>query len=305
MANSFGYEYVDKYIRKSYSKGCVGYLVFIHRKDLKISKRFETLEKAQLYRDVSLELCERKRIQEVKGQMNIEEYPLNLITALGLNAEAVFPNFENNLNLVLDKLTEQEKIVLKLVYKENKTYTEIGKKLDVTRSRVGQIHQKLVDKLKNYQRVLILGELATPKALMQKEFDEYMKYEREKWVYILAKRFVSEYESTHDTKDLEITCKAIESLGLANRIITHLKEQNVNVVEDIVNLKEKGLRKLENIGQKSIDTILEECEKIGVGVERSKRKKKKGENQEEVGFELNVEEDIDFNWEDEENGNKM
>lgn len=58
--------------------------------------------------------------------------------------------FENldELAASINKLNENEQMVISLFYKEELTFTEIGKVLDLTTSRISQIHKQAIFKLK-------------------------------------------------------------------------------------------------------------------------------------------------------------
>jgi RNA polymerase sigma factor for flagellar operon FliA len=53
---------------------------------------------------------------------------------------------------VISDLTEQEKLVLALYYYEEMTLKEIGQTLDISESRVSQIHTKAIGRLRNRMR---------------------------------------------------------------------------------------------------------------------------------------------------------
>lgn len=50
----------------------------------------------------------------------------------------------------IDKLVEKEKLVISLYYYEGLTYKEIGKIMELSESRISQIHSKAVIKMKNF-----------------------------------------------------------------------------------------------------------------------------------------------------------
>ena len=56
---------------------------------------------------------------------------------------------KNELQLALQKLPERERMVMVLYYHENMTLKEIGKNIDVSESRVCQIHAQAIMKLRN------------------------------------------------------------------------------------------------------------------------------------------------------------
>jgi RNA polymerase sigma factor for flagellar operon FliA len=68
-------------------------------------------------------------------------------------AENALLNIENSelkkvLLQIIDHLPEQEKLVISLYYYEELTLREIGQVMDITESRVSQIHTKAISNLK-------------------------------------------------------------------------------------------------------------------------------------------------------------
>lgn len=57
----------------------------------------------------------------------------------------------------IDRLNEKEKLVISLFYHEELTLTEIGQVLELTTSRISQIHAKAIYKLKSSLHELITG----------------------------------------------------------------------------------------------------------------------------------------------------
>jgi len=55
----------------------------------------------------------------------------------------------NDLKLVISELNEKEQLVLSLFYKEELTFTEIGQMLNLSTSRISQIHSRALFKLKH------------------------------------------------------------------------------------------------------------------------------------------------------------
>ena len=56
---------------------------------------------------------------------------------------------KNELQTALQKLPERERMVMVLYYHENMTLKEIGESLDVSESRICQIHAQAIMKLRN------------------------------------------------------------------------------------------------------------------------------------------------------------
>jgi RNA polymerase sigma factor for flagellar operon FliA len=59
----------------------------------------------------------------------------------------------------IDDLPYQEKVVISLYYYEELTMKEIGKVLDITESRVSQIHTKSILHLRNKLKLLLQDDL--------------------------------------------------------------------------------------------------------------------------------------------------
>jgi RNA polymerase sigma factor for flagellar operon FliA len=56
---------------------------------------------------------------------------------------------------LINRLPEQEKLVIALYYYEELTLKEIGKVLDISESRVSQIHTKIIMSMKQHIKRLI------------------------------------------------------------------------------------------------------------------------------------------------------
>lgn len=105
----------------------------------KSSKEVEKiLEETNIYNVVSLEeeITENYRLQIRDKEDNDPE-------SLLLKNDLI-----DKLKLQIDSLSEKEKIVISLYYYKELTYKEIGKILDVSESRISQIHSKAIVKLR-------------------------------------------------------------------------------------------------------------------------------------------------------------
>ncbi|CAH2213996.1 sigma-70 family RNA polymerase sigma factor [Tepidibacter aestuarii] len=98
------------------------------------------LEETNIYNLVSLEeeLSENLKIQikDISTDINPEESLLKKDTI-------------KNLKLALDTLNEREQLIVNLYYYEELTYKEIGKVLNISESRISQIHSKAILKIKS------------------------------------------------------------------------------------------------------------------------------------------------------------
>ena len=58
-------------------------------------------------------------------------------------------NVKSQLEAALKRLPERERMIMVLYYHENMTFKEIGEAVDISESRVCQIHAQAIMKLKN------------------------------------------------------------------------------------------------------------------------------------------------------------
>ncbi|MEJ8554430.1 sigma-70 family RNA polymerase sigma factor [Tepidibacter sp. Z1-5] len=107
------------------------------KKDEEILK---ILEETNIYNLVSLEeeLSENLKIQikDISTDINPEESLLK-------------KDIIKNLKVALDTLNEREQLIINLYYYEELTYKEIGKVLNISESRISQIHSKSILKIKS------------------------------------------------------------------------------------------------------------------------------------------------------------
>ncbi|MCT4507972.1 MAG: FliA/WhiG family RNA polymerase sigma factor [Tepidibacter sp.] len=98
------------------------------------------LEETNIYNLVSLEeeLNENLKIQikDISTEISPEESLLKKDTI-------------KNLKLALDTLNDREQLIVNLYYYEELTYKEIGKVLNISESRISQIHSKSILKMKS------------------------------------------------------------------------------------------------------------------------------------------------------------
>lgn len=275
--NKFGYEYVDKYIKKNVNKNTISYNVFIWRHDLKVNERFETLEKAKAFRDEALRLCELKRIESIRASLEITDYPYNLINALEFDVASVIEHFEERLKKVIEKhIAPREEIVLNNTYIHHKTLEEIGKEYGITRERVRQILIKSLRKIKVHKKYFEIGELAYPEIYEKEQRDKYIEEIKSKWTYESAKEYIAEYEGTDEYKKQFLLDTPIEDLDFSVRTYNCLKRvyrrdyatglriyDNINTLGDLIECEDVYLMKIRNLGKKSLKEIVDKVHSYG------------------------------------------
>lgn len=269
--NAWGSQYVDKYIRKHQKDNTISYRVFINRHDLKVNEAFETLTKAIDFRDKVLNLCELKRLQKVEKDLDIGEFPYNLIKSLEFEVNEVFDKFEERLNALIKRgvLTEREWFVIEKMYKERCILEEIGKMLDVTRERVRQIQMKAIRKLRYREKYFLIGDYENLEELAKKEYEKFIEEQKVIWTYESASQFIKEHEMEVKNNPTYVMNLTIDELDLSVRSYNCLKRAGIITVEDIVNKEIIGLMKIRNMGRKSLKEIIEVLKKINVTIPNS------------------------------------
>lgn len=245
-------KYIDKYIWEDNSKNCLGYKVFIYRHDLQIQERFETLEKAQTYRDECLKSLELKRIDKLKIDLGIKEYPYNLIKKLDFDPEC-YETFEQRLQDLRNEnfLNEREFYIVIESFKNGLKLEKIGKLLGITRERVRQILEKTLRKIKYREKYFIYGEYANLQLKARQEYEEYKKTLMDKWTYESALEFIENYRNTN-----QHTETTIDELDFSVRTYNCLKRGGINTITELTSQSEEDLMKLKNFGRKSFKEII-------------------------------------------------
>ncbi len=86
------------------------------------------------------DMIEDERAADVLNDMEVEEARDNLLECI-------------------NRLSDQEKLVIALYYYEEMTLKEIGEALQISESRVSQIHTKAVERLKSRMKKVVLGDV--------------------------------------------------------------------------------------------------------------------------------------------------
>lgn len=259
-------EYIEKYITKFTHKDTETYRVWINKNDLQVSEYFETLEKAKAFRDEALRLCEIKRLEIVKIDLGIKEYPYNLIEALKFDVESVIRHFEERLESACENLTEREKFVIEQLYKEQKTLEETGKEINVSRERIRQISAKALRKLKYREKYFELGEDANPEVALQRKINEYIEENKASLDYETAKAFIEEYEPKYKNSDYFKKKIPIEELNFSVRTYNCLKRRCINTLDEIIELTMNDLMKIRNLGRISLKEIIDKAREYGFDI---------------------------------------
>lgn len=178
-----------------------------------------------------------------------EEYPKNLLATLQATAfrsieltiEDVSDDILAGLEFAISSLSEREQTILKMRYREHKTYKEIGDALGVTCECIRAHDNKILLRLREPKR---LG---------------YIKYGKLEYEALVAKRESEEKARTPGCYDM-----IIETLDLSVRSFNCLKKRGCDTVGDVAKLSEEEIIKTKNLGKRSMIEIAKTLHSIGV-----------------------------------------
>lgn len=210
------------------------------------------------------------------------DYPDNLLADIfaDINTVNTFVkpyDFEPSLNYVLSQLTPREQEVLKMRYQEHKTLETIAKEKDVTRERIRQINAKALRRLRHpvrYQYITCgisgtIDNMVNQRlALLTNKFEEiyHKSYERG-YADGLAKAEANASIITDPDKSLkDIT---LEEMDLSVRSYNCLQRARITTLADIARMTEDDLCRIRNMGQKSIEEVIDKCAVYGVKIPRT------------------------------------
>ena len=254
--NSWGRQYVDKHIYKTDKNNCVGYTVFMHRKECPVNVRFGSLEEAQEFRDKTLRLFQLKELQKIKTTLEVLDYPDNLLRALCVDYN---PNIEERLNTLLIDMPPRESIIIRMAYQDQLTFEQIAKEFNISRARVQQIVSKGIHRLKSRSKYLELGDLAYPEIKVKEDYKEYIQSMQNNWTYESA----IEYINTHKPENYIPSFPDIDDLMFNRRTYNCLTRAHIYTVEELLQKSEEDLMKIRNLGKKSLKEVKLKLEKLG------------------------------------------
>lgn len=164
---------------------------------------------------------------------NTNDYIIEIISSEESVEKCVNSFIKSKIEEDLSNLTEREREVLKMrsgLFYCNKPYTleEVGKVLGVTRERIRQIEAKAIRKIYYGQRKQRLNQVNE----------------------------ISKEVITDNT--------LVEDLGLSVRSYRCLKRGNIHTVGELTIKTENELRRIRNMGSKSLKEIIQKLEERGL-----------------------------------------
>lgn len=210
-------------------------------------------------------------------------YPLNLMEQLeyyhypwGVDLKAVEENFDLILTDYFSQskcfLTEREKNVILLRYKEKQTLEQVAQEFELTRERIRQIETKAIQKLKSKKDIFF--DSFDEYKLIEKEYlrkrDELCKKVEELDELIeKANKLVHNKNTTikeiedfislsqDEKQSLMIMNTDIADLDFSVRTINCLRRARINTVNELSKKTVEELMRIRNLGRKCLKEILE------------------------------------------------
>lgn len=190
-------------------------------------------------------------------------YPWNLACAVIDDKEKVYNVYVPALEKSIAELTDREQKVLEMRFEHGMTYEQCGYRFGVTRERIRQIEAKALRKLRNprFSKYYILDTL-------NKAFEidgERARLEREN--NQLVARLNALGDKIAREKKTQERKVDIDEMELSVRSYNCLRRAGINFVSDLEGMTYEKLKKVRNLGRKSILEIIQKARKFGIVIE--------------------------------------
>lgn len=188
-------------------------------------------------------------------------YPFNLSLDIFQDEKKAASLYVPGLDDALATLSDREQIAILSRYFKYETLDEVSQRLNVTREGARQIIDNAVNKLRNPE-VRSLFEAAQMKEL------NFALSEIE-----LLNKTLKEKDSSFEAIDCDEEARKkkqraipLEQLGLTVRSFNCLKRSGISTAGQIADLKVEELRKIQNLGQRSVCDIIYKLGEVGLSL---------------------------------------
>lgn len=212
-------------------------------------------------------------------------WPENLLYNINISLiEPISQNVLDGLDYVLNStLTERERDVILLRYKEEKTLSQIAAKYGVGNERIRQIESYALQKIKHPTRVnmILMGKAFVDSQNGLLADIEIARREQLKLLDMIVhnnevlKRVLNGSEDQNDLsvargliKDDEFLNRKISDLDFSVRAYNCLKRGGFRTLKDFVGITEDDLMHVRNLGKRTLEEIIDVLEGYGINVER-------------------------------------
>lgn len=197
------------------------------------------------------------------------DYPYNLIAGVCEGEEYATSDMEGSVEYALYKLTEREREITHLYFRDGKTFEEIGKIYGVTRERVRQVQAKALRKLRHpvRKKYIAFGVNGVIEKIKE-EYAEKVAELTEKMLYLTN---ITDANMNKVIEKCEIARKhqteELHNFDLSVRSYNCLTRAGLRTLGDVASLSQCQLLRVRNLGRKSIEEIIGVLERNGYNVD--------------------------------------
>lgn len=202
-----------------------------------------------------------------KMDKDMKKYPYNLLRQIfpGEQMNRLAEDSEMVLEyLIAENLTEQEVTLLRMRYRKDMTYTDIGDANNLSRGRVKDIIVKAERKLSHYAR----------KKYIEMGMRKYIEYIKEstrvcrenqykKRINRLEREIAELRHENYAPDNAEIYNEGIEIFDMTVRTYNVLQRNGLHTVGDIIEADSEKIISIKNLGRKSLEELIEVLKEYG------------------------------------------
>lgn len=195
----------------------------------------------------------------------LDVYPFNLAMQIFGKEEKALGIYVPGIEDALNTLTDREKDILIMRYKNKLTLQLIGDRYDIGRERVRQITVRAVWKMRHPSRARMFK--AVPVRELEQKQVEYNKLAQEHDTLMnLFDTFIKKPSNlpTYAKTSVEVMQTPIIDLDLSVRSYNALMRAGKRTLRDVVEMRETELRRVRNLGSKSAREILVKVHDLGL-----------------------------------------
>lgn len=197
----------------------------------------------------------------------IDVYPFNLAKDIFCDEDKAKKLYVGGIEIGLSTLTDRERKILELRYKEKLTLEQCGKIEGVTKERIRQIQAKALRKLRQPSRIAKMKAYKYEDIVKNAEEFSRLKEENknlEKAIRLYTNKKVDKNELKEMARLADVMSLTLEDLDFSVRTYNCLKRKNVNYLKDIIEMTETDLKGVRNLGAKSRLEVMNKLNKYGV-----------------------------------------
>jgi len=209
--------------------------------------------------------CQRYgQVMNANDQKNeiTDIYPFNMALRIFGDKETSITIYIPGVDKALATLTEREADILKMRYSEKMTLKQIGKIYGIGQERVRQIEAKALRKMRHPSRTVLYKSVSVKEFRDQKE--AYQKLSADYELIRTAFENIAAKPASQIVEISEILQTPIEEVNFSTRTYNCLYRAGKNTLGDIVEMTERELMNVRNLGRKSADEVKQVLKEYGL-----------------------------------------